>query len=242
VHASRTVLLALVAFSAGCVSLGELDGWDCVHGSGKAVSQPRFVSYFDEVDASGDVTVLVSNAEAVSVVVEAEDNIVDGVATTLGDGRLDVRWNPGCLRNVRPVTVKVSMPNVKALSAGPQAKIIGVGDLVSQDLKLAAARGGTVTATADAGRLIVTAVNGGLVTVGGRASNYTAFANSKGQVRGYGLMAGRGDVTAQGSGIIEASAAEALSVTASTGGRVFYKGGGDVNFQVSSDSSAKRTG
>ena len=74
-------------------------GYGCSNGSnfgsGTIVSEERSVNDFDSVFVRGEGTVYLTQGEAVSVVVETDDNLIRKVYTEIRDGTLELRYASG---------------------------------------------------------------------------------------------------------------------------------------------------
>ena len=112
----RTVLLVLIV-AAGAYMLGRQD-WvtsltfdNGVDGSGVAATQTRTLAPFTAVDLAGasDVTVRVGAKQ--TVVVQADDNLINHIKTGVQDGVLVVSERGTFARNL-PMSVEVTVPNL----------------------------------------------------------------------------------------------------------------------------------
>jgi hypothetical protein len=156
--------IALTALLAGCSGLVPGAGTTTVGsspyvvGSGKVASDPRVVESFHAVSAAEGVRVEVA-AGAPSVVVTADENLLDHVVTTVADGVLSVDVS-GSVQTRNPMTVVVRMdvpPDGLSASTGAS---IDAAVASSSSLRVDASTGGRVHGTGTAEALTVAASTG----------------------------------------------------------------------------------
>ena len=105
----RILLLssALVWIVAGCAK----DGGVCLATTGPETRQVRNLPGFNTVDVRENVNLVLSTDSVTSVAVEAGENIISGITTTVTDGQLLIHNNNKCnwLRDYsKPVNVYIS--------------------------------------------------------------------------------------------------------------------------------------
>jgi hypothetical protein len=194
---------------AGIVLLAQHDHWGesststGVHGSGIPATQTRNLRSFTSVDLAGTSKVNIHVGSDQSVVVHADDNLIDLVSTDVRHGRLVID-NQSDLTTRSPMSVDVTVPEL--------------GTLVLS---------GSGIVTADGVRakdLTVRVPGSGLVRLGGTADRLRADLAGSGDVQLQDLVAR--DVTAKlsGSGRLQVHAAESLDALVSGSGAIFYTG------------------
>ena len=88
-HRSRWMLVAILAFLLGGLTVALLYQFDAfegssassTHGSGVPVTQARDVASFANVELAGNNNVVVRVGASQSVIVKADDNLIDRVTT-----------------------------------------------------------------------------------------------------------------------------------------------------------------
>jgi hypothetical protein len=117
----RTLVLAAIAMLvAGCT---------VTRGSGVLTSERRDVSGFDRIDVSGSARVDVTIGSEWSVVVEADDNIVPLITTTVTGDTLDIgtKSNTSFMTS-NPIQVSITMPALTAVD------VSGSGEITADDV------------------------------------------------------------------------------------------------------------
>ena len=99
---------AFVGFNAAC---------NVVHGSGKIITEKRVLSGFTAIDAGGAIELEVSQSDSYSVEVEADDNIMPKILTTVENGTLRISMQDKDFDFDKNATVhvKVSMPQISGI-------------------------------------------------------------------------------------------------------------------------------
>jgi hypothetical protein len=199
-------LLALVVVG-GALVLGNLfessTESEPVLGSAVTATETRAVPPFTSVELEGgnSVTILVGDAQ--SVVVQADDNLIANVTTTVEDGRLVIATT-GSFTAMTPMSVALTMPSLEGLALSGTGSIAADGIRASA-LAVALSGNGLVRATGSADRLDVTLSGSGDLELGGL------------QGRDVGA-------TLSGSGRIVVTATETLDASIPGTGAIVYSG------------------
>ncbi len=196
-------LAVLVLATLACSAL-SLD-MNRVVGSGHVISESRTVAEFTAVELQGSADVTVVPGSKQSVVVEADDNIVPLIETTVNNGTLVIGTRPSTsfsTPNRVQVTVTMNNPNHVALSGSGSLNVSGVtGPDITVDL-----------------------AGSGEITVTGTADRVTINLPGSGNVDCDGLKARSAKVTLMGSGTILVYASESLDANILGSGTIRYSG------------------
>jgi len=214
-HRPRQVLVAAVAFLLGGLTVVMLYHFDVVggtsdstssatEGSGVAATQAREVAAFQSVDLAGSNNVVIRVGEKQSVVVKADDNLLDRVTTEVQSGKLVIANAPGSFTTNSPMSVEVGVPSLDTLTLSGSGNIVVTGvEAKSFDVNLPGS--GTLTGDGSATRLEVTVDGSGMVQL----------------TR---LVATNVQAAVSGSGSIFVTATESLDASVSGSGAILYAG------------------
>jgi hypothetical protein len=211
-HRSRWVLVAILAFLLGGLAVALLYQFDVFGGSsssttvgsGVAATQARDLAAFDSVELAGGNNVVIRVGEKQSVVVKADDNLLDRVTTEVQSRKLVIANTPGSLTTKSPMSVEVNVPTLTALTLTGSGNIV-VDGVEAESLELTLPGSGTLTGSGTATRLDV--------TVGG-----------SGTVQFTGLVATDVRALVSGSGSIFITATKTLDASVSGSGAILYAG------------------
>ena len=210
-HDSRW-LIAILAFVLGGIAVGLLYhpgllGGPSSHteeGSGLAATQVRHVGAFSAVELAGANNVVIHVGKSRSVVVRADDNLLDRVTTRVESGRLVVGNTPGSFESRTPMRVDVTVPVLDAVTLAGAGNIV-FGGVDAPNLKLRLSGAGMLTGSGTATRLDV--------GVGG-----------SGTVLLTRLVASDVRAVVSGSGTIFVTATDSLAASVSGTGSILYGG------------------
>ena len=114
------VILAMLFAVSSC----NKSGADCFTSTGTIIRQTRPVSDFDTIIARENVDIILTQDSVNSIVVEAGENIIDGIKTVIGNSQLEIDNSNKCnwVRSYdKPLNVYVHVKNLRKiyyLSAG----------------------------------------------------------------------------------------------------------------------------
>ena len=174
-----------------------------VEGSGRPAEQARDVGAFSSVELAGSNNVVIRVGGEQSVVVKADDNLLDHVTTEVESGCLVID-NIGNFAAKSPMSVEVGVPTIDALTLSGSGNIVADG-LEGERLRTALPGSGTLTGSGTAERLDV--------AVGG-----------SGSVQFTRLVAADVHADVGGSGTISVTATDRLAAAVSGSGAIFYSG------------------
>jgi hypothetical protein len=210
-HPSRWVLAAIVAFLLGGVTVAllyELDVFgssstSSTRGSGVPMTQSRDVAPFTSIELAGSNNLVVRVGEEQSVVVKADDNLIDRVTTQVQSGTL-VIGNNGSFSTESPMSVDVTVPTLDALTLSGSGNI-AIDGIEAESLKVTLPGRGTLTGNGTATRLDVTVSGSGVVQ----------FTH---------VVATDVQAAVSGSGTIFVTATKSLDAAVSGSGAILYAG------------------
>jgi Putative auto-transporter adhesin, head GIN domain len=176
-----------------------------IEGSGVAATQARDVAAFDSVELAGANNVVIRVGEDQSVVVQADDNLLDRVTTEVHSGALVIGNTPGNFTTRSPMSVEVTVPTLVALTLTGSGNIV-VSGLAAESLNVSLPGSGMLTGSGTATRLQVSVTGSGNVQFTELAAN---------------------DVQAavDGSGSIFITVTGSLNASVSGSGAILYSGG-----------------
>jgi hypothetical protein len=214
-HRSRWVLVAILAFLLGGLTVALLYHFDVLggsstssnsgtEGSGVPTTQTREVASFHTVDLAGSNNVVIRVGEKQSVVVRADDNLLDRVTTEVQSGKLVIANPPGSFTTKSPMSVEVDVPTLDAVALSGSGNIVVTG-IDAERLEVTLPGSGTLTGEGTATRLDV--------TVGG--SGIAQFTR---------LVANDVRAVVSGSGSIFVTATKSLDGSVSGSGAILYSG------------------
>jgi hypothetical protein len=243
-----TILIAAL-FISGC-------GMQIVVGSGKIAAETREVGGFSSVKLSGIGDVIITQAEEVSVRIEAEDNLIPYFETAVQGDTLNIsvknQYLGYSLHPTRPVKFYISTPEINAVTLAGSGNII-IGEVKTSNFKASLLGSGNITndsltattldislagsgnvsldkITADS--LTSTIAGSGDISVAGKVADQTSKIVGSGDYRASDLESETATVRVTGSGNSYVWASSTLNVTILGSGDVYYSGNPAVNTSI----------
>ena len=214
-HRPRRVLVAALAFLLGGLTVVTLYHFDVLggtsdsagsatEGSGVAATQAREVAAFQSIDLAGSNNVMIRVGEKQSVVVKADDNLLDRVTTEVRSGTLVIANTPGSFTTKSPMGVEIGLPAVDALTLSGSGNIVVTG--------------------VEAERLAVHLPGSGTLAGDGTATRLDVTVDGSGTVQLTRLVASDVRADVSGSGSIFVTATKRLDASVSGSGAILYAG------------------
>src|SRR5690348_2983691 len=158
-HRFRWVLVTILAFLLGGLAVALLYHFDVfggstnpvTEGSGTPTTQTRDVAAFNSVELAGSNNVLVRVGENQSVVVRADDNLLDRITTDVQAGKLVIGNTSGSFTTKSPMSVVVNVPTLNALTLTGSGNIV-VNGIQTESLQVTLPGSGTLTGSGTATR------------------------------------------------------------------------------------------
>lgn len=204
-----TLVIGLVVantFSFGRVSTDFVKfsvNFGSVRGSGNVVTEKREVSGFKSVDVGSVFQVEIVAQKEFSVEVEADDNLIGLIQTTVDGDTLRIESDKR-LKSRSPIKIRISAPSIDGLQVSGAANVTATG-LKSESLKIESSGGSRVTVAGETVKLKIESSGGAKVNAGG-------------------LTAVDADIDGSGGSSVEVNVTGDLRSDISGGARVQYSG------------------
>lgn len=211
---------ALVIFLAGC------DEEHRQSGSNNMISEKRSVSGpFTKINASTGIEVEIRNADVPDIKVEADDNVLQDVQTSVSNGTLTIRIKEESSFNNTHVRVYVSAPKINSITASASA-VVEIKNKLTTDgeLDLETSSSANIGGEVDAPSVSANASSGSEMKISGRTRNFNAEASSGASVRAFELLSENTVANASSGASLDAFASVSFDGNASSGGAISYRG------------------
>jgi len=192
-----------------------------VKGSGKRELQNRQVPSFTSISTEGAFTIEVTCQKEPRLEVEGDDNILNLVRTEVSNNVLRLS-NSGSYSTDDPVTIRIYVPNLEALTATGAGKI-DIKGIKNEKFEIDAEGAPTIN-------------------VAGTTNLVDIHSNGAGKIYTNDLHAARAIVNSNGASRVELDVKEHLDVTVNGPSSVTYKGDPVVNKSVNGPGRVERRG
>jgi hypothetical protein len=206
------VLVAILVVLVAGVAIALLYQFDVLggssssgtEGSGVSATQTRDVASFSSVELAGSNNVVIHVGEKQSVVVKADDNLLNRVTTDVQSGTLVIANTPGSLTATSPMSVEINVPSLSALT------LTGSGNISVSGI--------------EAQSLTVTLAGSGTLTGSGTATSLDVMVSGSGHAQFARLVASDVQAVVSGSGAIFVTATKSLDASVPGSGTIVYAG------------------
>lgn len=235
---------ATLVLAAGAVALasGRAAAWGRVQGNGIRRTEARNVSGFSGIALAvpGELELRLGPSE--SVTIEADENILPVIETTVSRGTLQIRTRRG--QDIDPTVLRIVVQarRIELLS------LAGGGSIAADALKAPALKvdvGGSGSITlqrADIEALTVSMAGSGNANLAGRARELQVSVAGSGTVSAGALAADEARVSIAGSGLATVSARSSLKASIAGSGTVRYQGDPRVERSIAGSGDIQRIG
>jgi hypothetical protein len=219
VNGTILLLIAVVAFSS-CTTRR-------VKGNGNIITSNRSEGSFDAVKAAGSYDVFFSQAETNEIRIEADENLMRYIETSVEDGVLRIRTKSG--RNIRPsqdIKVYVKSPKYRSVSLSGSGNMIAETKITSTEkIKVSIAGSGDIKLQeVDAPQVDVNISGSGKAEGFGNTRDLDIDVAGSGDVMMKDLKAENAKISIAGSGNVWIFASMKLDVRVAGGGDIHYYG------------------
>lgn len=243
------IIFCLLSVALAFVSCDDLG--ICEEGYGPVTRTSLSVPTFDGIELDIDADVYLTQAEAFSVEVEGQENIIDRLKTDVDNGILELNTR-GCIRRYEKLTFYISAPAitfVKVSGSGSvygqnefnqseffDARISGSGDIRMDvladriDAKLSGS--GNIDLTADVLELTADISGSGNINLAGSADVLDAVIRGSGDVLAFDFPTQDCVMKIRGSGDARVNVSQSLDINISGSGNVRYKGQPALNVSI----------
>ncbi len=221
----RIAVAALVAlFLSSCgfdINLGDFTSGK--KGNGKVVTETREITEdFTEVSTSEGLMVYVTQADDFKIDVEADENVIELIATDIKNGKLRIHAR----ENIGSATKKihVSLPEISALKGSSGSQLHSENTIESNSLEVDGSSGAQIRLEMVVNDLEIDASSGANVTISGNSDHAEVDVSSGGFINAKDLQTKSCNADASSGGNVKIQVSDALTANASSGGNIGYSG------------------
>lgn len=194
-----------------------------IEGSGNVTTEKRIVQGdFTKISVSNAIDLVIEQADATEIVVEADDNLQKEITTKVENGTLIIKCKYSSFRDITKKKVTVKMPKIDKIEASSASSVVSTGIIEGVDIDLETSSAATMDVKLESDNITVDTGSGSSVHVEGKALKVSTSASSGSTISANKLFAN--DVTAEASsgGHVSVHPIVSLKAEASSGGSINY--------------------
>ncbi|QSB28096.1 head GIN domain-containing protein [Flavobacterium sp. CLA17] len=219
IHITKFVVATITALLfASCNFNGN-----SIEGSGNVTTEKRIVQGdFTKISVSNAIDLVIEQADATEIVVEADDNLQKEITTKVENGTLIIKCKYSSFRDVTKKKVTVKMPKIDRIEASSASSVVSTGIIEGMDIDLETSSAATMDVKLESDNITVDTGSGSSVRVEGKALKISTSASSGSTINAQKLLAN--DVTAEASSGANVSVHPIVSLKAqaNSGGSINY--------------------
>jgi len=202
--------------------------WETIKGNGQIKKETRELSNFTSLASQGSMNVQIAYGNSNSVTVEADENLLPYIETTVENGKLFIKPKKNVnLKSRSKMNVYVSMTKINSLQLSGSGNINGSGAFTN-DAKtdMAVSGSGNLTLDFDTFKDLDLSISGsGNINLKGKETNtLSAHISGSGNIDCSDVGSDDVDAKISGSGNVKVYASNSIDAKISGSGNVFYKG------------------
>jgi Putative auto-transporter adhesin, head GIN domain len=234
---SFLALIALLAL-ASCRFMGRK-----IHGNGVIKTEERSVSAFKNVEANGDIKLIVTQGDPKPVRIEGDENILPYIEIIQEGDKIIIQ--PKHDVNLSPsgdLNVYISSPNYKSIEVSGSSDIVGQNKISSsEELSLDASGAGDIQMEVDAPKVSAGISGSGTIKLKGQTKDLDIDLSGAGHAYCYDLQTENTTIGISGAGSAQVSASVKLNANISGAGNINYKGNPAVSQEISGAGSVSKS-
>jgi hypothetical protein len=235
----KLYFLSLVVFLglASCRYLGKR-----IRGNGVITTIEKPVSNFREVEADGDVKLIVTQGDLKPVKLEGDENILSYIEVIQEGDKVTIRTRRGVsLIPSGDLNVYVTSPVFSSIEVSGSSDIIGQNKITSNDeLSLHASGSGEIKMEVDVPKITTGVSGSGSISLKGQTKDLSIDLSGVGHAYCYDLLTENTTVDISGAGSAQVYASVKLNANVSGAGNISYKGNAAVSQEISGAGSINK--
>jgi hypothetical protein len=203
--------------------------------------EERDLASFTGVSLSLSADVLLTQGSPQTVIIEADDSDLENIVTVVRGGILEIKKEPLWRRNMKNVTIWITVPEVDGLYLSGSGSILSEKTLTSQELEIRISGSGKIDLRELQGDELSIAISGsGNTYLAGNADEADITISGSGGIKAPSLQVSECSVRVSGSGSCAIDATGELAARISGSGRVTYFSNPEIDAAISGSGRVKK--
>jgi len=191
------------------------------NGSGNIVKEERDLSKFNGVELKNSANVFITQGKEQSFTIEAEDNIVSHITTTIKDSELKISTDED-IHPTKEINIYITVTELSALELKGSGNIKTSNEIKCNDMTLRLTGSGNISLMLDSKTLNLELTGSGNIDLEGQTNEATMSISGSGNVESKGLKSINDEISITGSGNCTVDVKNNLNVLITGSGNVYY--------------------
>lgn len=185
--------------------------------------QVRNVGDFNSIKAGDAFNIVISQSDANSVQVEADEKIISQIKTEVKDSTLSV-FTEGNIKTDKPIIITIGIKSLTNLDVSGSADVKSSNQLICDKLVVKSNGAGDIHLDLKTNEVQANVSSAGDVTLKGTAQMLDATVSGAGDLKASNLEAHKVIAKAKGAGTAKVNAVQSIDADISGAGSIIYKG------------------
>ncbi|MGH1385579.1 head GIN domain-containing protein [Kordia sp.] len=195
-----------------------------IAGNRHVVTEERDIDEdFTVIRASEGLDVYITQSETTSIEVEADENVIDLIATDISNGTLRIHAKKSIGR-CKSKKIRVSLPNIDKIVSSSAADVYGTSTIFAESIEIESSSSSDVELEIEADNVMCTTSSAAKIKISGIAESLEADASSASDIYARELTVKNCNATASSAADITVNVTERLVANSSSSGDVSYYG------------------
>lgn len=195
-------------------------------GNKNVIKQERAISEFTQLEVGGAFNVFYTQKDASSLVIEADENLMDKIETTVSGNTLHISSRN--IKNASKLNIYLSSPKLEEIDISGAATFKTENTITVQDLRIEASGASEGELNLDVETLRTKASGASELKISGEANSHEVTASGAADVKASDLITKTTDATASGASDVKINASEKVSSSSSGAGNISVSGNPEI--------------
>ena len=221
----RIITVSIVAILTTSCNF-DLNFGPGVNGDGNVITETRKVtSEFEKISVSRGIDVILTQGNTLSIVVEADQNLLDVITTELDEDNNILRISSN--QNIKSSASKkviLTVKDLSSISTTSGSNVFSENALNTDKLTISSTSGSHIDLNIEANTLKLNTTSGAGIEISGTTENLSVAATSGSYIRANSLKAQSTTVSATSGASIFVNTTKELKASATSGASIKYEG------------------
>lgn len=233
------VFVLAIAASYGVLTLSGCEDIACKQGSGKMITENRSVKDFSKLDISGSYNVVIKQDSVESLVITADDNLMQYITSRVEDRRLRIKSKNLCTNG--KLTLTISLRDLSEIKTAGAVDLSSNGKITTKDIRLDMSGASKITIDLNAKTVNTTGAGLTELNLTGQATAHNVQLSGAGSINAFDFVVSKYDIETSGVSHCKINVLDQLDLNSSGASDVEYRGNpATINNNKSGAASLKR--
>jgi hypothetical protein len=224
------MIILLSIFATSCSYIGA------VVGSGNVITEERDISGFDSISIGSSMNLIIEQAGSESLKIEAEDNIIPLVKTSISGKELVIELTHGSIISIKPINCYVTVKDLKGLKVSSSSNA-NCTELRTDKLDIDIASSANGDLNVFVNELTANVSSSANLKLSGEAAKQNVVVNSSGRYIAQNLKSKECIIKVNSSGSATVNVSDKLDAKVNSSGQLNYIGNPEIRQEISSSGS-----